>query len=146
MTGMNHALTGGLLAKYLPAPIALPLALASHFILDSLPHYGIPHKQRDKSWFWRIFFTCDFIITLSFAILQIKWHHYIIFLGGFLGMAPDLIWVGQVTKDRSFKLRTNTNRYTRWHAKIQRYERPWGIWIEIPVALVLFYFVFLTPY
>lgn len=36
------------MGKYLPWPIAIPLAIASHFVLDALPHYGIDHKTRDS--------------------------------------------------------------------------------------------------
>ena len=141
MVGFNHGLSGGLIARMLPLPVALPLALASHFILDMLPHYGIPHEQRDKSHFWRILFTIDALATLGLAVYAIYDQHYAMFLGGLFATMPDYIWVGRVIKTRSFHLGNNTNRFTRWHSKIQRYERLWGIWIEIPLALILFYVV-----
>jgi hypothetical protein len=146
MTGTNHALAGGLLAKYLPLPLALPLALVSHFFLDALPHYGLPNKKRNKSTFWKVFFVCDFIVAFSFAVLQISFHHYAIFLGGLVALVPDFVWVSRVAKSKSFDLSHNQHWFTTWHARIQRYERPWGLWVETPLAIVLFYFVFLTPY
>lgn len=146
MTGTNHALAGGLIAKYLPLPIALPLAFASHFILDSLPHYGIPHKKRDASKFWRMFFVVDFLIALSLAIIQIRYGHYAIFLGGLVALLPDFVWVTRVVRSKSFNLSRNNHWFTKWHAGIQRYEREWGLWVEVPLAFILFYFVFLTPY
>jgi len=48
MIGFNHAAVGGFIGKFLPLPIALPLALASHFVLYALPHYGVPHSRRNK--------------------------------------------------------------------------------------------------
>ena len=143
MIGFNHALTGGLLALTLPAPIALPLAFVSHFVLDMLPHYGIKNSERDKSNFWKVFFTIDAFATLGLAIYAITNRPEItIFLGGLFATMPDYIWVARVIRTRSFDLSKNGYRFTKWHARIQGYERPWGIWIEIPVAVVLFYVVF----
>ena len=146
MTGTNHALAGGLLAKYLPLPLALPLALASHFFLDALPHYGLPNRKRDKSTFWKALFIGDFLLAISFAVFQIHCHHYAIFLGGLVALSPDFVWVTRVAQSKSFDLSSNRHWFTKWHAHIQRYERPWGLWVEAPLAVVLFYFVFLTPY
>ncbi|QQS18487.1 hypothetical protein IPL68_08015 [Candidatus Saccharibacteria bacterium] len=70
MIGFNHALVGGLIGKFVPWPIGVPLALASHFALDMLPHYGIDHAKRDSSRFWKIFFTIDFFATLGLAFGQ----------------------------------------------------------------------------
>jgi hypothetical protein len=141
MIGFNHGLTGGLIAHFLPLPVALPLALASHFLMDMLPHYGIPNSQRDKSSFWKIFFVIDAFATLGLAIYAILDNHVDMFLGGLFATMPDYIWVGRIIKTRSFNLSNNTNKFTKWHVKIQGYERPWGIWVEIPLALILFYIV-----
>jgi len=71
MTGLNHGLVGGAIAHYLPLPIALPLALASHFLMDALPHFGMPHHDRDRSKFWIAFFTIDALATFSLAAYAI---------------------------------------------------------------------------
>ena len=89
MIGFNHAAVGGLIGKFLPLPIALPLALASHFALDALPHYGIPYKQRDKSKFWKYFSTLDFIAAWGLAVFAIATHHYAVLACGFVAAAPD---------------------------------------------------------
>jgi hypothetical protein len=143
MIGFNHALTGALVARLLPLPLALPVALASHFVLDALPHYGISQKQRDTSRFWKVFFTCDALVTLGLALYAILGHHYALLLGGLVGVIPDFLWVGRVIKNKSFDLSNNTNWFTRWHAAIQKFERPWGLWIELPLAAMLFYIVIL---
>lgn len=82
MTGFNHALVDGLIGKYVPWPLAIPLAFASHFVLDALPHYGIPHHTRDNSAFWKVFFTIDAFATLGLAIWAIVNGHYAMY-------APD---------------------------------------------------------
>ena len=142
MIGFNHALTGGIIAAVLPLPIALPLALASHFLLDMLPHYGISQDERDKSKFWKVFFTVDAFATLGLAIYAIINNHYAMFLGGLFATMPDYIWVARVVKTKSFNLSNNGNKFTKWHASIQKYEKPWGIHIEIPLAIVLFCMTF----
>ena len=141
MTGINHGLVGGLIARLLPLPIALPMALASHFVLDTLPHYGIDQKQRDRSKFWKLFFIIDAFATLGLAIYAIQQKHYAMFLGGLIATAPDYFWVIIIIKKRSFNLSSQTNWFTKWHAGIQKLERPWGLWIELPLTAVLFYIV-----
>lgn len=141
MIGFNHALTGGLIGKFLPLPIAIPLALASHFILDMLPHYGIPHAARDDSVFWKWFFTVDFSASLGLAAWAIYYHHWAMYVCGQIAVLPDFVWVAQVIRNRSFDLRGSKTRYEKWHIRIQRFEFPAGIWIELPLAAVLFYFV-----
>lgn len=141
MIGLNHALTGGLIAELLPLPIALPLAFASHFILDMLPHYGIDHARRDHSTFWRVFFTFDSLATFGLAVYAVIGKHYALFLGGLMAVMPDFLWVIQVIRSKSFKLDVDSNWFTRWHASIQKLERPWGIAIELPLAATLFYVV-----
>ncbi len=143
MTGTNRALAGGLIAMYLPLPLALPLAFASHFVLDALPHYGIPHRTRNRSKTWKIIFAVDFLIAFSLAAVQISYHNYGIFLGGLVALTPDFIWVTRVLRKKSFNLSRNNHWFTKFHARIQRFERPWGIFLEIPLAIILFYLVFL---
>lgn len=141
MTGLNHGLVGGLIGKFVPLPLIAPAALASHFLLDTLPHYGIDHKQRDRSKFWKVFFIIDALATLSLGIYAIQARHYAMFLGGLFATMPDYLWVGRVIKTRSFNLSTHGNWFSRWHASIQKFERPWGLWIELPLSVILFYIV-----
>lgn len=143
MIGFNHGLVGGLIGKYVPWPVGIPLALASHFALDMLPHYGIDHNKRDGSRFWKVFFTVDFFATLGLAIWAITNHHYAVYACGQIAVLPDFVWVASVVKHRSFSLQKSNNRFERWHKKIQRYEFPGGLWIELPLALILFYYVIL---
>ena len=141
MTGFNHAVSGGLIGRFLPLPLAIPAALASHFVLDSLPHHGIPHHLRDESPGWRTFYVLDFVATLVLGILAISWHRYDMFVCGLVACSPDLLWVARIIRTRSFDLSDNKHWFTKWHVRIQRYERPWGLWVEMPLAGVLFYFV-----
>lgn len=137
MTGFNHAATGLLLGAALPFPLSIPVAIASHFVLDVLPHYGIPQKKRAASKFWRVFFIIDFFIAWSLGFFALAHHRPEMFWAGLASCSPDFFWVGRIVKTRSFDLSQNETWFTRWHAGIQRFERSWGLWIELPLSLML---------
>jgi hypothetical protein len=137
MIGFNHALVGALIGKFLPLPVAIPLAIISHFCLDALPHYGLPNHTRDASKFWKILFIADFFATAGLIIPAVVSHHYAVLTCGILAVIPDFVWVIRFLRTRSFNMNDNKSRYATWHAAIQHYERPWGIWIELPLAVVL---------
>lgn len=139
MIGFNHVLAGGIIGKYLPLPLALPLAFTSHFALDALPHYGLPHHLRDVSVVWRMVFLIDFFASLCLIIIPIHFHSWKIFLCMLAAVVPDFIWVGRVIKTRSFDMRGNQHWFSKLHAQIQNFERPWGVWVELPLAGLLFY-------
>ena len=142
MIGFNHAAVGGFIGKFLPLPIAIPAAVVSHFVLDMLPHYGIPHTKRNE-WFWKVFTTLDFFVAWGYlGYIYLSRQHYAIFFCGVLAASPDFIWVARIVRTRSFDLSKNKSRFTRWHARIQRYERPWGILLELPLALILGYLAY----
>lgn len=140
MTGFNHAAVGGLLAVYLPLPAAVPLAFLSHFALDMLPHYGIPHKNRDASLFWRIFTTADVLLALVVlgGMSLFVWDRPEIVLCGLVAASPDFVWIKRILETRSFDLSENRSRFTRWHVGIQRLERPWGLYLELVLAAGLY--------
>lgn len=137
MTGFNHAAVGGFAGKLLPLPFAIPVAFASHFVLDMLPHYGISHDKRDNH-FWRIFTVLDFLLTTAYLVwVLFVQQHYAVFFCGIIAVCPDFIWVARIIRTRSFDLSEPKSRFAKWHARIQRYERPWGIYLEIPLGIIL---------
>ena len=146
MIGFNHAIVGGLIGYALPLPVAVPAAIASHFLLDALPHYGLPYKLRDRSRIWKPFFIFDFFATACLIIVPVTTHNYGMLICGVLAVLPDFVWVTHVIRKRTFDLGEHKNWYTKYHAKIQRCERPWGIWIELPLAAILFYFLWKVSY
>jgi hypothetical protein len=144
MIGFNHAAVGGFTGVFLPLPIAIPAAIASHFVLDMLPHYGIPHTRRNEH-FWRLFGITDFIVSwLLLGGTPLHRGHYAIFLCALAAASPDFIWVARIMRTKSFDLSQHKSRFAKWHASIQHWERPWGIFIEIPLAIVLGYFAVTT--
>ncbi|MBI5613377.1 hypothetical protein HY947_00460 [Candidatus Gottesmanbacteria bacterium] len=50
MTSTAHTLVGGAIASAIPNPyLAIPLILASHFLMDSIPHWDMGTNWRNRS-------------------------------------------------------------------------------------------------
>ena len=135
MTATNHALTGTAIGLLVGIPIvALPAAFASHFILDSLPHYGA--KDRDKAikskGFKRYLIVeatlCFMIVAALFLIRPEHW--LLASICAFLAASPDLYWI------RKYKAALKNTKYKPdWFAKfasnIQWFQRPIGAIVEV---------------
>lgn len=140
MTLTNHLLTGAALAKFLPLPIAIPLALASHFVLDAVPHFGF---SKDTEWsfrqvkIWRSVLVADICTAVAISIWLISSHHVSWFLVGLVAYAPDIFWIYRFTIEEKFgKLPpTKGNRFIQFHRGIQKYERLWGGFVELGYAI-----------
>lgn len=134
---MNHALTGGIIGALLPLPIAIPVAFASHFVLDALPHFGVEHGKEGVSPKWKAVHIIDAIGTLGLGLWALLTHNYTVFVGGFAAISPDFVWIQRYIADRTFNMNHNMHWFTRWHDGIQRWERAWGLAVEIPITLLL---------
>jgi hypothetical protein len=144
MTLTNHLVTGAVLGKYLPLPVAIPVAFASHFVLDSLPHFGFKNQanyQRHKKW-WIAVVATDLLVSLLLTLWLLRAGHLSWWLVGFVAFMPDLVWVPWLFRvivrgDTAGVGPRKERWFIRFHAKIQRYERPWGIAVELAYLLVL---------
>ena len=136
---MNHSLVGGILGATLPLPIAIPAAFASHFVLDALPHFGVEHGKHGVSPAWKWVHIGDALGTVGLGVWALASHHYAMFAGGFAAVSPDFVWIQRYIADRTFNMNNNMHWFTRWHDGIQRWERPWGMAIELPLAAALLY-------
>lgn len=98
-----HAIVGATIVTKIPNPIvSLPLAFASHFVLDMVPHWN-PHLNTELKKFGDIRKSSSIIVAADvvtslvlgtymathFAMNQT--HMYFIFLGAFSGVLPDVI-------------------------------------------------------
>jgi glycerol uptake facilitator-like aquaporin len=137
MTAVNHALTGSIIAAAIAYPIVgLPLALLSHFALDSLPHFGAHTVTNPKTKEFRAILVTDSILTAvlliftAFATYRVGMNWVVVFLGGFLGWLPDVMWYKHYQSDlRGEPKQWDTVRS--FHKKIQRWEVSWGWAVEI---------------
>ena len=137
MLATNHALSGALIASVLPLPLALPVAFASHFVLDAMPHYGIARKLRNKSRLYRLLVKCDIAITLTGALGIAVLHKWSMEAGAWAAWSPDLLWViYYFTHNKTLQINPK-NKFMKFHLAIQRYERPWGIIVEVAFFIIL---------
>jgi hypothetical protein len=145
MTATNHAVSGALIAVYIHEPvIALPLALVSHFVLDSLPHLGI--KKHNSQLFSRVL-TIDMFVSalllLGIVIIQPA-YWLLMFSCAMLAMSPDLMWLPLFIRELKHQFTKPLNWLMRFHQKIQWGERPWGYLIEIPWFVLTFIFLIVS--
>lgn len=103
MFELTHALTGGVIAYKIGNPaLSLPLALASHFIIDLIPHWN-PHLSEEKKKLGHIkrstlliIFLDSFLGLILGLLLASKklpdtGGAMLVITGCFLGVLPDLI-------------------------------------------------------
>jgi len=140
MLATNHGTTGMIIGALLPLPIAIPVAFASHFVMDALPHYGIDSKARDKSKVYKRIVYIDTTVALSFALLSAVTGRWSMFIVGWVAYSPDGYWVYMYAKSKTFNLKPK-NSIAKFHQRIQ-YERPWGLFLELPLACLLISTVF----
>jgi hypothetical protein len=137
MTATNHGLMGIVIGAFLPMPLAIPLALLSHFVMDALPHYGIPQKQRNTSKIYKKVVAIDTITALLFAVLAASFGKWAMFWVGWVAYSPDFMWVISYFRHNNNLHMRPKNFITKFHKNIQRYERPWGAYVEIVLFLLL---------
>lgn len=127
MTGLNHTLTGVVIAVTVQNPIIAPLlACLSHFILDTVPHFG------GLDWFetWgkklKILSFIDGLLCVAaifIASILFPQHTIVILLCAAAATLPDWLWILYY----KYKIR---HAFFRFHLDIQKFERPWGAYVE----------------
>lgn len=134
MTGSNHVVAGAIIAASVSQPVAaIPLALASHFVMDALPHYG---DNTGRSWLSRHFhyiLALDAFICAAFflSILIIQPAHWLLLvICAAIAVSPDFLWLPYYLADLKGQVR-HESRLAKLFKWIQWGERPWGIYIEI---------------
>jgi hypothetical protein len=140
MTASNHVAAGAVIAALIAQPaVAIPIAFASHFVMDALPHYGDSNKH---SWLNRNFkyvLGIDLLITIIFLVALVivqpaSW--VLLVICGLVAVSPDVLWVPYFLADLKHEQREHSKlaKILKW---IQWGEHPWGIYLEIAVFAVL---------
>lgn len=134
MTAANHILTGSLIAFAVKQPAyAIPLSFASHFVLDSLPHFGWHEQGFGALLKHKLTYFVEFLGLLGIVFLAATgifgWN--LVTLCALIAVSPDLSWVYRyVFYERRHKKPPDTF-LTTFHRRIQWCERPWGALVEI---------------
>lgn len=136
MTVSNHIITGAMIAITIDKPVlAIPLAFASHFLIDMLPHFGYPRAGYGEYFqhkLARSVLALDFVTVLT--LLIVSWPQaWLVYVAGFVAVSPDFAWPYRYYffEKRGLAKPGEGNRFNTWHNKIQWCERPWGILFEI---------------
>lgn len=134
MIAINHALTGALIGLSIGHPAALPLAFASHFVLDSIPHYGNEENVSIGSRRFAAQLTLDMILcALMVLVLAIagpaNW--MLAAACAFLAASPDFMWMPRFLRARNGKKESKSkNIALRFHSWIQWFQKPIGALVE----------------
>lgn len=136
MTATNHALTGAFIGLVVSEPVlALPLAFASHFVMDAIPHFGA--GKEDGKWVKSAKFaklliaetSVCFLIVLALVVMRPR-HWLIAAICAFLAASPDFISIRKfVILKQNKKFRPN--KLEALLKKIQWFEHPSGAVVEI---------------
>jgi hypothetical protein len=138
MTGANHVATGAVIGASLAAPVVVPLAIASHFVLDALPHFGDENlSKRSKRFMVIITIDALLIAAITTSIIVLKPRHWqLMLIGGVLAASPDLMWAPSFVRTLRQRAHKPHNRLMRWHHRIQR-EYAWGLITEVAWLLLV---------
>jgi hypothetical protein len=144
MTATNHALTGAAIATLVRQPIlAVPLAFASHFACDALPHFGLQLKFGSAA-MWRYIYaeTCAMaVIGISLLFIGTEQAVWLLLVGAAAAMSPDVAWYIYGKSGRQGKPE-QYNLLNKFHYKIQWSETKWGIipelfWAGLMISVIL---------
>ncbi|MEX2006577.1 MAG: hypothetical protein WD877_00125 [Candidatus Saccharimonadales bacterium] len=138
MTTVNHAATGAAIAITINSWWALPIALVSHFILDSLPH-----SKLKKNEVWAEIFMATLLTVSLSLLLRDKFSGWLVFWSAFISTSPDLVWGARYFRFKQQRSKITTEQmstFSRWHIAIQWSESRRGIIVEVIwLALMLVY-------
>lgn len=140
MTGLNHTATGAVIALVVRQPaLALPLALASHFVLDALPHFGVDHADKAQQTLLRKVVTYDAFATILLLLtVYLATRSLFVVVCMLITLVPDSIWFIKYGYDRqrgrAFSLPNDV--FSRFHKRIQWGERPWAWRLELVWAVL----------
>lgn len=140
MTGTNHVLAGAVVATSVQQPLlVVPLAFLSHFVLDTLPHFGVDHtaKGRSQNILFKYVLAIDIALTSALLALLpfilrgvISWR--VLLAGMVLALAPDIVWARSLIHELTTKTKyMHSHWLTKLHLKIQWFEKPFGLVIEV---------------
>lgn len=140
MTATNHVLTGAVIATVVASPvIAVPLAFASHFVLDAIPHFGIHEDdtlKRNGHWLFRSVVVTDTVLTIAaLALVPIALHNHVnawaVLAAMFAALLPDLLWIPHFIHEVRHNIARARTTFMIWHQQIQWSETPWGLLVEM---------------
>lgn len=145
MTIANHVLAGSIIGLTIKEPVlAIVVAFASHFVMDILPHFGYPgnkgYPEVLKHRLSYIVGITTFFLTLWIILMLIANNLWFPLICGITAASPDIAgWYNYIAYEKKGELAKGILKllHVQFHRRIQRFEQPWGIYIEIVVFVIL---------
>ncbi len=150
MTATAHALIGASIATKIVNPIiGIPLAIASHFVADLIPHWdaGTNHRKKTKL---RLKTEAVLDVLLGFALVLILFKTQTIqnpiymFSMVIAAQLPD--WLAAPDFMFSFKVPPFSWMQKIGHETNTRMQLPWGLVTQVVTVGLMVYFAIGTPY
>ena len=138
-------LVGAAIAVAVRQPLLIvPLTLLSHFVMDMLPHFGVLQSdtpERNNHAVFRLMVVIDTLLCIGLLVaLPIFFHEavtwWIVLLGMLAAWIPDTVWISHFIDDQLNKPRSEPLWLTKFHQKIQWFEKPVGIVTELAFGVV----------
>src|SRR6185369_6641141 len=120
MIALNHALTGAAIGLAVQKPyLVIPLAFASHFVLDAVPHFGHKVYEYGGKYATKIYIADGIATVLGLGLTALYAPHLILpaLVGAFFAMLPDVFWLHYYRSGRP------QTWFYKFHQKIQWFER-----------------------
>lgn len=144
MTATGHALIGTVIAAKIGNPaLAIPIALASHFLLDAFPHWdtGTTRFKKSKE---KFFIQSSVDVALSFILSYLLIHFFFpqtsypyALLIIIMAQLPDWLTAPYLFFDMNFPPFS-------WSYKLQKIfdnklDKPWGIINQVALILAIIF-------
>lgn len=146
MTATNHALTGAVIGLVVGQPlVAVPAAIASHFVCDAIPHFGrsLPNNGylKTKEFERYLVITGGLCVVLVAGLATFRPQHWVLAsICAFAAASPDLLSLNRYIKVRQGKP-WRGGLYSKFANRIQWFERPVGIIVEVAWAIIAIFLI-----
>ncbi|MDO8503945.1 MAG: hypothetical protein Q7S60_04645 [bacterium] len=145
MLATPHLLSGAAIVTIVPNPVvSLPLAFASHFILDKIPHWQetlAPYELNNKTW---VRMPIDLLLGLGLLwwVTKTVGGNGIMWLGALVALVPDADSVFYARPLREVLQQPLARSWFSFHERIQREtDKWWGLLPQIAVVLLSLFFI-----
>lgn len=124
-------MTGAIIGLSAVAPVAIPLALVSHYAMDALPHEGNLNISAKKYTAVLVvdIALCVALALIIFAIRPAYW--WLAILCAFLATSPDFMWLVKTSKPLHER-----HVVVRLHQNVQWFQQPIGVIVEVVWAII----------
>ncbi len=132
MTTVTHMVTGLVITQAVANPyISLPLAFASHFALDAIPHNDYAYNLGGNNWVHihespLSMILLGFSVALCFYLAHTTPTPLLAFSGSILGVLPDII--ASLTKRLGYKNNPFRRFHSYWHSAFDLGEFFYNQW------------------